>query len=191
MTSDRPRRADAQRNRELILDAAAAVLSREADPTLSMIAEGAGVSRATIYRHFSDVAAVREALLEEVNELAKGILQQQLLSDSRAPFADRLVAMVRESLPIRTRYSEAMAREPVADAGALAMFTPIAAVMIRQAQAKHEIRADLDPQLMAETLITVGFYAARRVHRDGVPIEEAIQIVEVMMRGMEPGPPRG
>jgi AcrR family transcriptional regulator len=183
-------RADALRNRELILGAAAKVLSRDTEPTLTMIAEEAGVSRATVYRHFSDVAAVRQALLAEVTDVARNILQEHLAPEVRAsgPFPDRMVRMVRAALPIRTRYADAMATEPLADAGVVATFKPMMQAMLKQAQSQSEVRADLDPGLMAEMLVSVGFYTARRVYRDGVPIDQAMQIIEVMMRGIETSP---
>jgi AcrR family transcriptional regulator len=66
---DRPLRADAQRNRELLLDAAArAFVKCGSEATLEGIAKNAGVGIGTLYRHFP----TREALVEAVyrNELA-------------------------------------------------------------------------------------------------------------------------
>lgn len=69
-TSARPQRADAQRNRERLLDAAVRAFS-EAGPgvTLDAIAKDAGVGIGTLYRHFP----TREALIEAAyrNELAR------------------------------------------------------------------------------------------------------------------------
>ncbi|MFJ9407537.1 TetR/AcrR family transcriptional regulator [Streptomyces sp. NPDC101393] len=59
---DAPLRSDAQRNRERILDAALAELTRSADAPLSSIAKKAGVGQATFYRNFPN----REALVLEV-----------------------------------------------------------------------------------------------------------------------------
>ncbi|HEX3647107.1 MAG TPA: TetR/AcrR family transcriptional regulator [Pseudonocardiaceae bacterium] len=71
MTADPPRRlrADAQRNRERLLEAALrAFTTGGADVTLEAIARQAGVGIGTLYRHFP----TREALVEAVyrNELA-------------------------------------------------------------------------------------------------------------------------
>lgn len=190
MQNEKPMRADALRNRELILNAAAVVLARDVDVALNDIATEAGVSRATIYRHFSDVDAIRTALAEEVQDLAKGLLEEHFAANEQRhrSFSEQLTQLVRISLPIKTRYAQAMAQEPVADAGLTAVFQPIVQAMIRQAQGRSEVRTGLDPAVMAEAVIAVGFYTARRVYRDGVPIEIAVQIFETLMRGMETSP---
>ena len=69
-TGARPLRADAQRNRERLLDAAVRAFSHEGtDVTLDAIAKDAGVGIGTLYRHFP----TREALVEAAyrNELAR------------------------------------------------------------------------------------------------------------------------
>jgi AcrR family transcriptional regulator len=73
-TSPRPLRADAQRNRDRLLDAAVRAFSQEGphatdEVTLDAIAKDAGVGIGTLYRHFP----TREALIEATyrNELAR------------------------------------------------------------------------------------------------------------------------
>ena len=62
LTSDVPRRADARRNRERLLTAAAAAFAAGGDPSLEKVARDAGVGIGTLYRHFPS----REALVEAV-----------------------------------------------------------------------------------------------------------------------------
>jgi serine phosphatase RsbU (regulator of sigma subunit) len=57
-------RADAARNRERILAAAGKLLEQSPGASLGEIATAAGVSRSTIYRHFTD----REGLVKEIGE---------------------------------------------------------------------------------------------------------------------------
>ena len=67
---DRPLRADAQRNRDRLLEVAVRAFSQEGpDVTLDAIAKEAGVGIGTLYRHFP----TREALVEAAyrNELAR------------------------------------------------------------------------------------------------------------------------
>jgi AcrR family transcriptional regulator len=63
---DRPLRADAVRNREKLLRAAAAVLGEAGlDAPLEDVARRAGVSIGTLYNHFPDRAALLGAILPE------------------------------------------------------------------------------------------------------------------------------
>jgi AcrR family transcriptional regulator len=64
--STRRARADAARNREAILAAAASLFEREGTPAVSVqdIAQAAGVSKAAIFRHFGD----RSGLIQEILE---------------------------------------------------------------------------------------------------------------------------
>ncbi|BCB81716.1 TetR/AcrR family transcriptional regulator [Phytohabitans flavus] len=89
-------RADAQRNRERLLDAAVRAFSQGApDATLDAIAKDAGVGIGTLYRHFP----TREALIEAAyrNELARlcdsvgELLAAQPPDDALRTWMDRFV----------------------------------------------------------------------------------------------------
>jgi TetR/AcrR family transcriptional repressor of mexCD-oprJ operon len=69
-----PRRADARRNAEKILDAAVACLGRNPDASVSEIAEAAGVGRVTLYGHFGSREALIEAALTRVLEEGEQVL---------------------------------------------------------------------------------------------------------------------
>jgi AcrR family transcriptional regulator len=79
-------RADAERNRQRLIDAARARFSDEgAGASLEEIARSAGVGIGTLYRHFP----TREALIGEVyrNEVAKLGEASRQLATSKAPIA--------------------------------------------------------------------------------------------------------
>lgn len=66
MTAPRPRRADAERNRRLLLDAAQEAFNAVgADAALDDIAKAAGVGNATLYRHFPTRAELIEAVYDD------------------------------------------------------------------------------------------------------------------------------
>lgn len=192
MTDARPRRVDAERNREALLDAAAVVLARDAGATLNAIAAEAGVSRATAYRHFADVGSVRDALLAEVQELGRTLLQDTLFQPTPGGRGgvsiDGIVQALRAILPTQSRFTVAIAGEPKQDTGLVETFGPIAAAVLREAQANSELAPTVDPALMADALIALGMYTVRRIHRDGVPVDEAMQVMETFLRGMETSP---
>ncbi len=89
MSTERPMRADARRNRDLLLAAAIAAFSTpDADVALESIARDAGVGIGTLYRHFP----TRESLVEaayrsELERLCDAV--PALLSDNQPDVALR------------------------------------------------------------------------------------------------------
>lgn len=103
----RRERADAVRNRELVL-AAAADLFAHRDPrevTMDEVARAAGVGRATLYRRYPDVRSIAVALLDEHER----DLQQRLLAGDPplgpgAPPALRLAAFLAAMAELLERF---------------------------------------------------------------------------------------
>src|SRR5262245_18458015 len=72
-----PERADAARNRRLVLDAAARLFASE-DPscvTMEAVAAEAGVGKGTVFRRFGDRASLARAVLSE----QEGALQEAMI----------------------------------------------------------------------------------------------------------------
>lgn len=65
ITTEVPRRKDAQRNREAILGAARELFADSADVPMYEVARRAGVGQATLYRNFPDRRDLAAALLDE------------------------------------------------------------------------------------------------------------------------------
>ena len=84
-TEARPLRADAQRNRERLLDAAVRAFAQEGpDVTLDAIAKDAGVGIGTLYRHFP----TREALVEAApapSNVVTAVIRRSRLSEYGFP----------------------------------------------------------------------------------------------------------
>src|ERR1700712_5005322 len=84
---NRPKRADARRNEEALLDAAAAVFATSGvDAPIRDIATEAGVGTATIYRHFPTRS---DLILELYRHQVEGLVEAgpKLLADSASPHA--------------------------------------------------------------------------------------------------------
>ncbi|KAB8158376.1 TetR family transcriptional regulator [Streptomyces sp. 3MP-14] len=67
-TSTRRRRADAERSRTAILEAAVSVLAERPDASVAAIGRAAGVTRQTVYAHFPSRRALLNAVLDRAAE---------------------------------------------------------------------------------------------------------------------------
>lgn len=109
--ADRPprERADAARNRALLLDTAARLVAEHgaAQVTMDEVAAAAGVGKGTVFRRFGDRAGLMQALLDH----AERSLQQAVLAGPPplgpgAPPADRLRAFGGAVIAHRVRYRD-------------------------------------------------------------------------------------
>ncbi|KUN09156.1 TetR family transcriptional regulator [Streptomyces yokosukanensis] len=89
-----PRRSDAQRNRERILEVALAELSHCADAPLSVIAKKAGVGQGTFYRNFPNreslVLEIYRHEMQQVAESATHLLRTRAPDEALRAWMDRL-----------------------------------------------------------------------------------------------------
>jgi AcrR family transcriptional regulator len=97
--SNAPRRADAQLNRERILQTARDLVRRPGELKLNAVAKACGIGQGTLYRHFptrEDLLA--EVYRHEVDELvaaAPQLLRQRQPLDALAAWFDRVAAYAR------------------------------------------------------------------------------------------------
>jgi AcrR family transcriptional regulator len=70
------RRIIAERNIEAILDATERVLERRAKPNIAAVAKEAGLSRVTVYSHFSNLEALLEAVVERAVNRTMALLDE-------------------------------------------------------------------------------------------------------------------
>ncbi|MFC4223823.1 TetR family transcriptional regulator [Lysinibacter cavernae] len=163
--SAQPRRADAERNRDAIIESALTLLERNSAATMAQIATAAGVGRVTLYGHFSSRdelvdAAFRTAVARSERTLANLDLGGnpvaalvRLIHSSWREVVRNLAALdaAQRALPperIREHHSELMAC--VED-------------VIARGQAEGAFRADL-----SAGWLTACFYAVLHVGSDEV-----------------------
>ncbi len=165
MSATRPLRADAERNRERILAAAAEVFAeRGLDVSLDDIAAHAGVGVGTVYRRFPDKDTLIDALFEAKIDRAIALADAALeIEDPWEGFTTFMRGMCslqaadrgfKDALLMRDRGRErvAAARERIA---------PRAMKLLTRAQEAGAIRADLGPFDVPMLNLCVGLIADR------------------------------
>ncbi|HEY7842677.1 MAG TPA: TetR/AcrR family transcriptional regulator, partial [Bradyrhizobium sp.] len=152
-------RADAQRNRERVLEAAKTVFSAGGpDASLEAVAREAGVGIGTLYRHFPTREALYEAVYRrEVEQL--GELAEELKSDGAPVEALRrwLRANV-EFVATKKGMAAALALAAGSPLSELTAFsferlTKAVGTLLDRAAASGEIRTDVSPEDLLRTLV--------------------------------------
>jgi AcrR family transcriptional regulator len=148
-TGARPLRADAERNRQRILRAAAEVFTtRGLQATLDDVAHQAGVGVGTVYRRFPDKESLVEALFEERMQ-ALAALAERGLADPDAWAG--LVSFLEDAAALLTRDRGLMeiflygryGRDRVSRARSRML--PVVTGLVEQAQRDGTLRPDLRP----------------------------------------------
>jgi AcrR family transcriptional regulator len=153
----RPLRADARRNRELILEAAQALFATDGlSVPLDDIARRAGVGPGTVHRHFPTkdalIAAVAMSRLQRVIALAHKLATAE---DAGAALRRQLSAMLTEgdhSTPLKSALAgiEFDIRTTAPDAAA--ELRTAVNTLLQRAQSAGAIRADIDIDDLMATL---------------------------------------
>jgi AcrR family transcriptional regulator len=191
MTKKRPQpprkpRADAERNRERILEVAKEAFARDgATASLDDIARQAGVGPGTLYRHFP----TREELLQTVyrSELEKLAAAEQKLARTMPPiealrawlllFVDAIAAKQLIAPALNTLLGDP---KKVFEASYAKMHQAIRA-LVKRAVDSGDIRKDLDPVDLLHALVGVSNVAASP---DWKP--SAKRLVDILIAGSRP-----
>lgn len=184
--SQRKPRADAQRNRERILEVAKEAFARHgADASLDDIAKESGVGPGTLYRHFP----TREELLRAVyrSELEKLAAAEQKLAQTMAPvealrtwlllFVDAIAAkkLIAPAL-------NALLGDPkkVFEASHAQIHEAIRA-LVKRGVKTGQIRSDLEPIDLLQALVGVANVAASPDWQ-----QSAKRLVDILIAGARP-----
>ena len=179
-------RADARRNVEAILDAAATTLARDPEASVNEIARAAGVGRVTLYGHFESravlVAAVVERALHDLEDALRGV-------DLSGDPAAALARLVEASWRVTLRYGALV----VAAESALPV-TELDAVhhdarervrrLIEHGRELGRFRADLPVSWLVTTMHTVTHAAATSVYAGELAADQGARAITATMLGL-------
>ena len=189
----RPQRADAQRNRARILEAAETVFAVDGiDVPVDLIAEKAGVGVGTLYRHFPTKEKLCEAVL--LDRLLALTVDAQALADAddpKAAFFGFLTHFVEEGAAKRDLIVAVMGAGMEHDEfseGVKGDLNDAIGVLLQRAQAVGAVRPDVRPDAV---LTLLGATCQATVHTDASPALELLTIVCDGLRVQGGNPDRG
>jgi AcrR family transcriptional regulator len=181
-------RADAQRNRARILEAAEVVFAAEGiEVPVDVIAEKAGVGVGTLYRHFPTKETLCEAiLLERLTALTDDARALADAADPGAAFFGFLEHMVHEAEAKRDLVAAVIGagiefEESAADVKA--GLHQAVETLLQRAQAAGAVRSDVT----ADTVVSLAVGTCQAVAHTGSP---ACDLLRVIGDGLRP-PPAG
>ncbi len=173
-------------DRDHVLRTAAALLTRKSTATMDEVAKAAGISRATLHRHF----AGRDALVRALEAL--GIAECEAALDAarpdEGPASDAVRRLVREIEPsaglLAFLYTENQLFEAEQQNAGWTRIDDRIAALFRRGQATGEFRIDLTPAWLTEALYGLLASGAWAVLEGRVaPRDFTHMIVELMLGG--------
>ncbi|MDO5710457.1 MAG: helix-turn-helix domain-containing protein [Micrococcales bacterium] len=182
-------RIDAERNRRVLLEAAAGALARDPEASLSEVARLAGLTRATLYRHFGSRDRLLEALRDDALASAVGAVAAARVEEGAALEALRRVITAIASLGGRfwPLLMEAD-RDPEFVRSRAQAFAPVLAI-IERGQVSGQIRTDISPEWTV-TALTALLAAAVRQAKGVADPGIADRVFDTVVFGIQGPQPR-
>lgn len=186
-TAPRPLRADAQRNRDRVLEAAVRAFSNEnADVPLEKIARDAGVGIGTLYRHFPTREALVEAayrnevarLCDSTNELLAEMPPDEALRAWMGRFLDYMAT--KRGMADALRALIATGANPYAQSRGR-LLAAISA-LVDAGKTAAVVREDIEPADVLVSLSGVSLVAGEPQQRD-----QAQRLLDLLMDGLRHG----
>jgi AcrR family transcriptional regulator len=180
----RPLRADAQRNRDRLLDTAVRAFSAEGpDVTLDAIAKDAGVGIGTLYRHFPSREALIEAAyrneLDRLCDAAAELLQTMPPDDATRTWMDRFVDYMRTKRGMADALRALIASGTNPYAHSRGRLTAAITSLLRAGAAAGTVRPDVEPDDVLVSLNGVSLAAGEQAQRD-----QAHRLLNLLMDGL-------
>jgi AcrR family transcriptional regulator len=186
-TAARPLRADAQRNRDRLLDAAVHAFARDGvDTTLDAIARTAGVGIGTLYRHFPTREALVEAAyrkeLARLCDAAPDLLRSLPPDQAARAWMDRFIDYMTTK-----RYMAGALRAVIASGGnpyneSRDRLTGALTALLDAGAAVGTLRSDVEPSDVLAALSGLSLAAGEPAQRD-----QAARLLNLLIDGLRHG----
>ena len=155
---DRKPRADAQRNRERVLQAAKSVFTAGgSDASLEAVAKRAGVGIGTLYRHFPTREALFEAVyrreVEHLSELAERLKDEAVPVDALRCWLRSVVEFIATKRGMTAALAIAVQGDSELRAYSFDRMTKAAGLLLDRAVAAGEIRSGVSSEDLIRALI--------------------------------------
>ncbi len=187
--TEAPRRVDAVRNEERIIEAALTLLAADPQAAMDEIAHAAAVGRATLYRHFSTRDDLIDVLRDRAGEDAAEAMRRSRLDDG--PAAEALERLISEMVAVGDRYQFLV---QIPDPPGARRRSDLAAqfvALIRRGQERGEFVRTVPADWWIE-LVRAALFCATRAVADGESRERAAAAArEVVLNGLRGGPSAG
>jgi AcrR family transcriptional regulator len=166
-TTPRPMRADARRNRALILDAARELFASERpDVQIDEVAARAGVGVGTVYRHFPDKEALMGELVRARFDIFNERLREAIADELSDPFEALAQALranassVADDAATRFAFMSGGERVFAHASDEIEEYLRLGATLVERAQRAGELREDFRaediPMVMCGVCATIG-----------------------------------
>jgi AcrR family transcriptional regulator len=179
-------RADARRNRELLLEAAKAAFAAVGpEASLDEIARRAGVGIGTLYRHFPSRDAVVEAVysraVQQLADSATRLLATQAPGEALHQWMRLFVDYIATKKVIAAAVSAIVGGASELYAASGLQITEAVRLLVARAAAGGDIRANVDPMDLLRALI--GF-----TYGNDSPgwQASALRLIDILMDGLRP-----
>jgi TetR/AcrR family transcriptional regulator, mexCD-oprJ operon repressor len=184
------RKATAERNVEAILDGAERLLARRRQPSISAVAEEAGLSRVTVYSHFAD----RQRLIEAVVE--RGVRRAMAAIDSADPKSgsapEALQRLIRASWA-EIGHNEQIGRASAAELSPEAMRRAHAAAratirkLTKRGRREGAFRTDVPVDWLVTSCLALIHAAAEEVREGELDSDAALEALSVTVADLFEG----
>jgi len=179
-------RADAERNRERLIDAAkGAFADVGADVSLEEVARRAGVGIGTLYRHFPTrddiVAAVYRREVEQLANGARRLLTSERPGDALREWMRLFVDYIATKKVLASALSAMVGGSTELYATSWARIAGAMSLLVERARAAGDIRPDADPADLLRALAGFTYGAASPDWQ-----ASALRLIDILMDGLKP-----